>query len=84
MDKRMEDMEGDWDMDHGDHEDHDWDMDHDSDSDSDDMDEKKERFEDAVHELEEAANDLFGYDSAVAGISSGIGATIAAVAVLNY
>ena len=75
MDERMQDMEEDWDMDH-DSDDHD--------SDSDDMDEKKERFEDAVHELEEAANDLFGYDSAVAKFSSGIGATIAAVAVLNY
>ena len=74
MDERMDDMEEDWDMDN----------DSGSDSDSDDMDEKKERFEDAVHELEEAANNLFGYDSAVAGISSGIGATIAAVAVLNY
>ena len=66
------------DHDHGDHSDR-KDRDHDGDKDSDD--DKIERFEDALKELERAADDLFNMDSAMA--VKGLGTIAAAVTLLN-
>ena len=63
---------------HDDHSDRE-DRDHDGDKDSDD--EKIDRFEDALKELERAADDLFNMDSASA--VKGFGTIVAAVTVLN-
>ncbi len=64
--------------DHGDHSDR-KDRDYDGDKDSDD--EKIDRFEDALKELERAADDLFNMDSASA--VKGFGTIVAAVTLLN-